>query len=700
MTYEDISETLLSDTKFAACDKFALLKAISNTETESNDIAVLVAMRLDEDKWSQLTNIAASYIRSRGLFPYLVNGSQDSMSLSDLMARNLFESPTREGLFMHRSQYAVLTRLLNGESIVLSAPTSFGKSFIIEELLKSGKYKNVVIIVPTIALIEELREKVKKLHTNHKRISFSQQEPGEENIFILTQERAFDMYPLISTLPIDLLVIDEFYKMDQTLLDKEDGDRANLLNIVYRNYSSISKQVYLLGPFIDGVDGLETNRHSPTWIESKDNTTYIIRKKIVAKSSQRIETTCKVALDSGDNVMVYCSSPNTLRTLYISCLGKYAEVTTENDDLIEWINQNIGDEWYVTDALRHGVGVHHGKIPRFLAHEMIRRFADGKIKILLCTSSLIEGVNTNAKTIIIHNSQQKFSGDILTFRNISGRAGRMFKHFWGTVYYYEEPKIGEVIVSDSIGSDNADTPANILSLVDDTQLTAKQSKSVEMRRNETQIPWDILQQNKFIDIKKQEDLINALRTSTEESAILGTISTNQLTAKQLKVVFKFASILGFDNFKYAHAKERSLENSLTRLSIFINSYFAGGFRSLAKEYSFTKTIDDKAIEDAFYFLKNGMAYDFPKYIRALNRIQSYVLGRDAGELEPFANRLEYLDTSPVYIQLDELGLPLELSKKYHLNTESTDLAVHTLASQLNSLSGFERTVAMNFLNRY
>ena len=44
-------------------------------------------------------------------------------------------------------------------NIAVSAPTSFGKSFVIDAFIKIRKPKNVIIIVPTIALTDETRRR-------------------------------------------------------------------------------------------------------------------------------------------------------------------------------------------------------------------------------------------------------------------------------------------------------------------------------------------------------------------------------------------------------------------------------------------------------------------------------------------------------------------------------------------------------------
>ncbi|MDN5274649.1 MAG: ski2-like helicase [Candidatus Saccharibacteria bacterium] len=697
---EDVANTLIDDELFNAADKFDLLNIVSHYN-DDNDLAVLIAMRLKDNEWEGYEEIASSIVRSRGLFPYLPDYTSGNLSLGNALAKELHRSDTRD-VYMHRAQYGVLSRLFNDESVILSAPTSFGKSFLIEEILLSGKYDNVLIVVPTIALIEEIRQKIKKLHIPHKRISFTNQEPSDKNVYILTQERAFEMYGVIATLGIDLLIIDEFYKMDRDLLEKDDADRANMLSVVYRKFSDVARQVYLLGPYIDGANGYDTSKHNPVWIESDDNTTYIVRKKLSAKNMEdRKRQTLEIISAEGREVMVYFSSPGTLRDFYKENLHDSLEIINDNDDLVAWIQENIGPEWYVCDALRRGVGIHHGQLPRFLAHEMIKRFSNGKIKVLLCTSSLIEGVNTCAKTIIIHNGKRKFTGDILTFRNISGRAGRMFNHFWGTVYFYEEPKSdSEIIVNDPIGSENESTSASVLGLLDDNQLTAGQRESVSTHRGGTYIPNEILRTNHFIHFEYQEAVVDLLNSHDTIKKVIRTIREPSLSRSQWAVVLNLASMLGLNTFKYAHSIGNNQQKSVTRLTILIDAYFREGFRGLVRSQSSQSDVTDGAIEDSIRFLKNGMSYDLPKFLRALDRLQKYALGNEAGDLEPIASRIEFLDTKPVYVQLDELGLPIELSKKYSLPFGSTDEAVNALQHLVVDLNGFEGRIAQDFIQRY
>lgn len=691
---------LIEDSRFEAADQFQLLRAITSSDNVS-DLAILVAMRLKSEQWGEYEPIAIDIVRAAGLFPYL----RGDLSLRNDVAKSYFQSPSGRNFFMHRTQYSVLTKLLAGKSVILSAPTSFGKTFIVDELLLSEKYNNIMIVVPTIALIEEIRRRVKKLGVPHRRISFGGQELADKNIFIVTQERAHEMYDAITRKvgELDLLVIDEFYKMDKQLLSKEErknGDRADLLSVVYREYSSHSKQVYLLGPHIQGANGYDTQRHKPIWIELSTNTTYLefVPQK-ATKSHDRGQITKEIILQEQDDLLVYCSSPDQTRNLYLNYLVNVFDETSDNDDLITWISANISDNWYVVEALKMGIGIHHGRLPRFICQEMIRRFGDGRIKVLLCTSTVIEGVNTNAKAVVIFNNKKAFSAGYLTFRNIAGRAGRMFKHFYGKVYCFERPTNDEVVeVNDPIGTGNEDTSPSLLNLLEDEHLSERQKGDVTNHRTGTEIPLYLQKLNYFITIENQEAVIELLQGYPRVQ--ISKIRGPELERSEIIMIYKLVSQLGFRLSSVLHTKKNDEDKAVSWAAGLTQAFFAEGITGLAKGMRADHAINDETIEQALEFVRNTIGYKLPKYIRALDRLREYGLGEGVGAFEPFANRLEYLNTEPVYIQLDELGLPIEFSKKYKLPGESLDIAANAVVRLQPNLREFEKEIAENFLQSY
>jgi len=503
---------------------------------------------------------------------------------------------------------------------------------------------------------------------------------------------------------LDLLVIDEFYKMDKTLLTGEDkknsSDRADLLSVVYREYSAVSRQVYLLGPHLQGANGYDTTRHTPVWIHHDNNTTYLeFIREHATKDRKRGEITAEIIIAEREDVLVYCSSPDQTRKLYVDYLSDKLSVVHQNDDLIKWVSENFTKEWYVVEALRHGVGIHHGKLPRFLSQEMIRRFADGRIKILLCTSTIIEGVNTTAKSVIIFNNSRAFNGGYLTFRNISGRAGRMFRHFYGKVYCFEEPPTDEVVeVNDPIGTDATGTSPSLLNLLDDEHLSKSQKGNVNEHRLSTDIPLEIQKLNHFIPLVLQQQVIDLLKDPDYYSQ-LDQVWDPDPNRSKITLIYRLAIILGLNLGSMVHSGDA--EKASYRAAVLTQSFLAGGIIDLATNWNITKGLSDETIEEALSFMRNGMGYSIPKYVRALGRLYKHATNYTRpGNLEPFANRLEFLNTEPVYIQLDELGVPVEFSKKYKLPANSVDEAAAVIKRYQNSLSGFDRYIANNFIDSY
>ena len=123
--------------------------------------------------------------------------------------------------------YLLKTKINKKQNLVVSAPTSFGKSLLIEEFVARRKYENILIIQPTLALIDETRRKLSHYSDYYNIVVNTHQEIGEKNLFILTSERVLDILPKIDD--IDLFIIDEFYKIANNKKD----DRVSHLNIAF-----------------------------------------------------------------------------------------------------------------------------------------------------------------------------------------------------------------------------------------------------------------------------------------------------------------------------------------------------------------------------------------------------------------------------------------------------------------------------------
>ncbi|HHQ4468457.1 TPA: DEAD/DEAH box helicase [Aeromonas veronii] len=231
---------------FTSCHR---INDLINSGSENNAREELIKL-LDyhEREGISYSPLLNSLIRQVGLYPYLqteTSGWQDQFVYESFKTN---VGPDTK-LTLHREQSSVLKKLLEGQNLAVSAPTSFGKSFIIDAFISIKRPKNVVIIVPTIALTDETRRRLqKKFSHDYKIITTSDVEVAENNIFIFPQERSINYLEKLDE--IDILVVDEFYKASQ----KFDKERASSLTKAIIKLSTKARQKYFLAPNITSLN--------------------------------------------------------------------------------------------------------------------------------------------------------------------------------------------------------------------------------------------------------------------------------------------------------------------------------------------------------------------------------------------------------------------------------------------------------------
>ena len=177
------------------------------------------------DIWSKVNTDAKpiwmDLIERAGFYPYYVDKIQSEKKIFEPSTQaqirtSFFKSDYLPNIYFHEQQKKIEQALNSGKNVAVSAPTSFGKSLLIEEIVARKQFKNILIIQPTLALIDETRRKLKKYSNHYNIVVNTRQIPKEQNIFILTAERVLE-FPELPT--IDFFVIDEFYKISNRLND-------------------------------------------------------------------------------------------------------------------------------------------------------------------------------------------------------------------------------------------------------------------------------------------------------------------------------------------------------------------------------------------------------------------------------------------------------------------------------------------------
>ena len=267
-------------------------------------------------------------------------------------------------------------------------------------------------------------------------VTHASQALSTQNVFIFTQERVVD-YPKLPLL--DLFVIDEFYKLNP-LADKE---RAATLNHAFYKLSRNSRQFYLLGPNVRAIPPGFPERFRCQFFRTDYSTVVTELTQVTPPKGDELPELVRLCKKVDGPTLIFCASPAKARKIAKALLdGGFGGTGSGMEGAADWISSNYDPDWTLTRALRAGIGMHHGRMPRALGQVVVKGFNTEAIRFLICTSTLIEGVNTKAKNVIIFDNKiasQKY--DYFTFNNIRGRSGRMFEHFVGNVYlFHPEPQ--------------------------------------------------------------------------------------------------------------------------------------------------------------------------------------------------------------------------------------------------------------------
>ncbi|MBZ7961022.1 DEAD/DEAH box helicase [Campylobacter molothri] len=612
-------------------------------------------------------------IRKFGLYPYM---NQDTSILEDRFLIECFKTNIGENepRVLHREQSRILKSLLDEkESLILSAPTSFGKSFIIDALIAIKKPKNILIIVPTISLLDEARRRLIRKFYNYKIITVVQQTNLESNnIFIFPPERAVEYFPFINkeNIKLDFFVVDEFYKISK---EYENERFAPLQNAILK-YTGISNQRYYICPNIDKI----TNENSILCKGMKFeclnfNTVFININKCYRDKNFKKEQKILEIIKRDEKNLVYTKSQKSIKNV-CKILTENTSIKKSNallENFAKWLLEYYG-EHYLNDALKIGVGIHHGKLHRCLSQLQVKLFDEkDSLKTIISTSSLIEGVNIPAKNLILWDNKNGTKNiNHFTYKNIIGRSGRMFKYFIGEVYLFESPDEDnnqEKILDVEIKSES-------LSINDEINNEVPNNIQAEVKKNQLKI-IDLMGKDKFNLLKKEASLKNDLGVILKIIQILqsedfnGEIFTYLFNDEPDKwyILSKIATIREF------HCNNINDASNINNVEL---------VKKLSQNWikPLPKLIKDMRIDlDNFFKFENHVTFKVASIFSDINTLQKILYPEKEIDISSFVTKLSNAFLPSVVYTLEEFGLPRIISKKLHqckfIDFENKDLTL-------------------------
>lgn len=368
-------------------------------------------------------------------------------------------------------QANILQQIQNKKRFSFSAPTSTGKSFIFRHIITNST-KDIAVIVPSRALINEYYDRVSEL-VNIKEInvlSFVDQintKHAKRNVFILTPERARELFKNKQWIDLEYILLDE-----AQLSDEESTRGLYFDSIVRRALDAFPDAKFIFAhPFISNPSAqlkknlIDFDEHAGSVQYQQKNVGQLFyvhdgsnyfhlgtNKEILGKT--KLKTTfdpIERVLNDDGSVLIYVPKTNILNksiyrkfAKYISMCAKIQdpEALKMIEDLRKYLGASKGDSnFYSSDMiskLEHGVVTHHGSMP-LSARLILEHFTQkGFCRICFATSTLEQGINMPFDAVYIDRFESSRS---LSVKNLIGRAGRstLINQF----------DVGSVIIHDS-----------------------------------------------------------------------------------------------------------------------------------------------------------------------------------------------------------------------------------------------------------
>lgn len=353
-------------------------------------------------------------------------------------------------------QADILKKIRQMKTFSFSAPTSTGKSFVFRNLIKTADY-DVAVIVPSRALINEYFDRVHEIIEDKAVniltfVDIINTKHAKRNIFILTPERARELFKLKDKLNIGLVLFDE------AQLSDEDSVRGLYFDSIVRRVrkSFPNAKCIFAHPFVANPEAqLKKNN-----VDISDNATAVqyeqknvgqifyshdqstgrfyhfgIDKSVMGE--RRVPAAfdpIEKAIKDGGSVLIYVPKKHIYNDKVYTDFKKYIQLCQQITDpeameLVEKLREYIGASngksanyfSRTLEHLKHGIVVHHGSIP-LRARLILEHFTQkGFCRICFATSTLEQGINMPFDVVYLNRFEKSKP---LSVKNLIGRAGR------------------------------------------------------------------------------------------------------------------------------------------------------------------------------------------------------------------------------------------------------------------------------------
>ena len=420
--------------------------------------------------------------------------------LSSLNQEKYDVSIGKRKFILTKFQMDIWSSMDSEKLIGISAPTSAGKSFVILlKLLEKLKRNNfdIIYIVPTLSLvnqvIEDFNKYIKELEIDTCKINstYEESDNNDNNIFVLTQEKTINIFSDENNKfkKDTVLVVDEIQNIERIKDDNDERSKVLYDTINELRHKKNIKQVILSGPRINKIDETAaalfgckakniSSSDSPvlnlTYSIAQVGKNYQFKQYCALRNKPIVIDITNSALIKGygkkiydNNFLVYLSSilnnlsdnqniifaPTASTARKIACsMGKKSEINKIIRELIVYYKETVNEHYSLCKALENGVTYHHGRLPHHVRRTLEKAMQENWITDIVCTTTLLQGINLPAQNIIIRNpnlyirKDKEKNAELTNYEmaNLRGRAGRLLKDFIGRTFVLDETSFSVV----------------------------------------------------------------------------------------------------------------------------------------------------------------------------------------------------------------------------------------------------------------
>jgi hypothetical protein len=362
-----------------------------------------------------------------------------------------------------------------------------------------------------------------------------------------------------------------------------------------------------------------------------------------------------------DKSLIFSKSPPAARKL-ATHLSNQCPLPISRDigAFADWLAEQYHPRWSLVAALRSGYGLHHGSVPRSVAQAQVRLFNEADLNAMICTSTLIEGVNTTAKNVFIFDKKISNSNfDYFDYRNIAGRSGRMGQHFIGRIFLFHSPPPPTAFqLSIPALSDDDQLPVAVLINLPDETLSASARARKQEIFDGSPFPEDLVKRFAQYGAIALENCSNAIRPMLEERRT-DILWRGNVGFPELAGVFTVAWRHLRFNRRQLSPREAAFFANRLRIARSLRSFFDG----LVAETS--EADQPEAIEKGFRAL-GAFDYGVPKVLLDMESLVNFhcaLLDIELVNYSYMAYALDKLFDHHWVKALEEYGIPFPLGKK-------------------------------------